>query len=306
MAIGLAALLDDIALLAKAAASSIDDVAAAATKASSSAVAVVVDDTAVTPQYVQGIDPKRELPIIKKIAWGSLRNKAFILVAALIISEFAPWVFAPLLIIGGTYLCFEGAEKILGRFFGEKHTGIAIEQGADAEKKIISNAVRTDFILSTEIMVIAMNEVADRSLGIRAGAMVAVALIITALVYGVVALIVKMDDIGLSIASRENASSFAQRFGIAIVNFMPILLRILTVVGVAAMIWVGGHLIIANLAEIGWHTPHELVEHAVSLVPTGALAWIVETILSFISGFVIGSVFASIFMAVERLRTGKH
>ena len=306
MAIGLAALLDDIALLAKAAASSIDDVAAAATKASSSAVAVVVDDTAVTPQYVQGINPKRELPIIKKIAWGSLRNKAFILVAALIISEFAPWVFAPLLIIGGTYLCFEGAEKILSHFFGEKHTDIAIEQGADAEKKIISNAVRTDFILSTEIMVIAMNEVADRSLGIRAGAMVAVALIITALVYGVVALIVKMDDIGLSIASREDASALAQRFGTAIVNFMPILLRILTVVGVAAMIWVGGHLIIANLAEIGWHTPHDLVEHLVSLVPAGALAWIVETILSFIAGFIVGLVFAVIFMAVERLRAGKH
>lgn len=302
MAIGLAALLDDIAALAKAAASSVDDVAAAATKASSRAVAVVVDDTAVTPQYVQGLDPKRELPIIGKIAKGSLRNKAIILVLALLLSEFAPWALAPLLIIGGLYLCFEGAEKIWARLLHLEHEEAAVEQGEEAEKRIVSSAVRTDFILSTEIMVIALNELTDQSLGMRAAALVVVALLITALVYGVVALIVKLDDIGLSIASREDASNFARRLGMAIVRYTPLLLRVLTVVGVAAMIWVGGHLIIANVAEMGWHAPHELVEHLSSLVPAGALAWLVETACSLVAGFLIGSVFAGIFLGIQRLR----
>lgn len=302
MAIGLAALLDDIAALAKAAASSVDDVAAAATKASSRAVAVVVDDTAVTPQYVQGLDPKRELPIIGKIAKGSLRNKAIILVLALLLSEFAPWALAPLLIIGGLYLCFEGAEKIWARLFHLEHEEAAVEQGEEAEKRIVSSAVRTDFILSTEIMVIALSEVADESLAMRAAALVVVAILITALVYGVVALIVKLDDIGLSIASREDASNFARRLGTAIVKYTPLLLRVLTVVGVAAMIWVGGHLIIANVAEMGWHAPHELVEHLSSLVPAGALAWLVETACSLVAGFLIGSVFAGIFLAIQHLR----
>ncbi|MBR6458731.1 MAG: DUF808 domain-containing protein [Actinomycetaceae bacterium] len=302
MAIGLAALLDDIAMLAKAAASSVDDVAAAATKASSRAVAVVVDDTAVTPQYVQGLNPKRELPIIAKIAKGSLRNKAIILVLALIMSEFAPWALSPLLMIGGAYLCFEGAEKIWARLLHLEHEEAAVEQGEDAEKKIVSSAVRTDFILSTEIMVIALAEVADESVGMRAAALVVVAILITALVYGVVALIVKLDDIGLSIASREDASAFTRNLGTKIVNYTPALLRVLTVIGVAAMIWVGGHLIISGAADLGWHAPHDLVEHLSSLVPAGALAWLVETVCSLVAGFLIGSVFAGIFLAIQHLR----
>lgn len=302
MAIGLAALLDDIAALAKAAAASVDDVAAAATKASSRAVAVVVDDTAVTPQYVQGLDPKRELPIIGKIAKGSLRNKAIILVLALLLSEFAPWALAPLLIIGGLYLCFEGAEKIWAKLLHLEHEEASVEQGEDAEKRIISNAVRTDFILSTEIMVIALNELTDQSLAMRTAALVVVALLITALVYGVVALIVKMDDIGLSIASREDASAFVRKLGMTIVNYTPLLLRVLTVIGVAAMIWVGGHLIIANVSEMGWHAPHELVEHLSHLVPAGILAWLIDTACSLVAGFLIGSVFAGIFLGIQRLR----
>ena len=302
MAIGLAALFDDIAALAKAAASSIDDVAAAATKASTRSVAVVVDDTAVTPQYVQGLNPKRELPIIAKIAKGSLRNKAIILVLALIMSEFAPWLLSPLLMIGGAYLCFEGAEKIWARLFHLDHEEAAVEQGEDAEKKIVSSAVRTDFILSTEIMVIALAEVASESLPMRAAALVVVAILITALVYGVVALIVKLDDIGLSIASREDASAFVRGIGTKIVNYTPALLRVLTIVGVAAMIWVGGHLILAGAADLGWHAPHDFVEHLASLVPSGALAWLVETACSLVAGFLIGSVFAGIFLGVQRLR----
>lgn len=305
MAIGLAALLDDIAMLAKAAASSIDDVASVAAKASTKAVAVVVDDTAVTPQYVQGIDPKRELPIIKRIALGSLRNKAIILVAVLALSMVAPWVFPPLLMVGGAYLCFEGAEKIIARLAHLEHDEPALERGEDAEKKIVSNAVRTDFILSTEIMVIASSAIADSSIAMRAAGLVAVALVITLLVYGVVALIVKMDDVGLALSSREDASAFVRRFGEFIVALMPILLKILTIVGVAAMIWVGGHLIISGFADLGWSAPHDLVHHLTEMVPAGALAWLVETACSLVAGFIIGAVFAGIYLGIEKLRA-KH
>lgn len=304
MAIGLAALLDDIAALARATAASVDDVATIAAKASTKAVAVVVDDTAVTPQYVQGLDPKRELPIIRKIAIGSLRNKAIILVLSLILFEVAPWALSPLLMVGGAYLCFEGAEKILARLFHIDHEEEAtIGRGPDAEKKIVSNAVRTDFILSTEIMVIALSSISDASLPMRAAGLVGVALVITALVYGVVAIIVKMDDVGLALQRREGASPATRRFGSFIVRFTPTLLRILTVVGVAAMIWVGGHLIISGLADLGWHAPHDLVHHLTELVPEGALAWLVETACSLVAGLAIGSVFAGAYLGIEKLRS---
>ncbi len=302
MAIGLAALLDDIAALARAAAASVDDVAAIATKASTKAVAVVVDDTAVTPQYVQGLDPKRELPIIKKIALGSLRNKAIIAVAAFILSAVAPWVFSPLLMAGGAYLCFEGAEKILAKLLRLEHETPAAERGPDAEKKIVSNAVRTDFILSTEIMVIALASISDQPPAMRAAGLVAVALVITALVYGVVAVIVKLDDVGLAISGREGASALERRIGTFIVNVTPTILRILTIVGVAAMIWVGGHLIVSGLADLGWHAPHDVVRHLASLVPEGALAWLVETACSLAAGFAIGAVLAGIYLAAGTLR----
>ena len=306
---GLFALLDDIAVLAKAAAASIDDVGAAAGRASAKAAGVIVDDTAVTPRYVQGLDPKRELPIIKKIAIGSLRNKLlFILPAALLLSQFLPWALTPLLMIGGTYLCFEGAEKIWEKIShhpegqaDELHEG---GQVAD-EKDIVSGAVRTDFILSAEIMVISLNEVASEPLLSRAIILVVVALAITALVYGVVALIVKMDDVGLNLAARGNG--VASRLGRGMVAAMPKVLTTLSTVGIAAMIWVGGHILLLGLHDLsemlGWHVlalPYEWVHHAEEAVhgATGALGgilgWVTNTIGSAILGLIVGALVVAV------------
>mgnify|MGYP000908222662 FL=1 len=306
---GLFALLDDIAVLAKAAAASIDDVGAAAGRASAKAAGVIVDDTAVTPRYVQGLDPKRELPIIKKIAIGSLRNKLlFILPAALLLSQFLPWALTPLLMIGGTYLCFEGAEKIWEKIshHPEGHADELHEGGQVAdEKDIVSGAVRTDFILSAEIMVISLNEVANEPLLSRAIILVVVALAITALVYGVVALIVKMDDVGLNLAARGNG--VASRLGRGMVAAMPKVLTTLSTVGIAAMIWVGGHILLLGLHDLsemlGWHVlalPYEWVHHAEEAVhgATGALGgilgWITNTIGSAILGLIVGALVVAV------------
>jgi predicted DNA repair protein MutK len=306
---GLFALLDDIAVLAKAAAASIDDVGAAAGRASAKAAGVIVDDTAVTPRYVEGLDPKRELPIIKKIAIGSLRNKLlFILPAALLLSQFLPWALTPLLMIGGTYLCFEGAEKIWEKIshHPEGHAD-ELHEGAQVadEKDIVSGAVRTDFILSAEIMVISLNEVASEPLLSRAIILVVVALAITALVYGVVALIVKMDDVGLNLAARGNG--VASRLGRGMVAAMPKVLTTLSTVGIAAMIWVGGHILLLGLHDLsemlGWHVlalPYEWVHHAEEAVhgATGALGgilgWITNTIGSAILGLIVGAIVVAV------------
>ncbi|MBK8728469.1 MAG: DUF808 domain-containing protein [Tetrasphaera sp.] len=306
---GLFALLDDIAVLAKAAAASIDDVGAAAGRASAKAAGVIVDDTAVTPRYVQGLDPKRELPIIKKIAIGSLRNKLlFILPAALLLSQFLPWALTPLLMIGGTYLCFEGAEKIWEKIshHPEGHADELHEGGQVAdERDIVSGAVRTDFILSAEIMVISLNEVANEPLLSRAIILVVVALAITALVYGVVALIVKMDDVGLNLAARGNG--VASRLGRGMVAAMPKVLTTLSTVGIAAMIWVGGHILLLGLHDLsemlGWHVlalPYEWVHHAEEAVhgATGALGgilgWVTNTIGSAILGLIVGAIVVAV------------
>ncbi len=306
---GLFALLDDIAVLAKAAAASIDDVGAAAGRASAKAAGVIVDDTAVTPRYVQGLDPKRELPIIKKIAVGSVRNKLlFILPAALLLSQFLPWALTPLLMIGGTYLCFEGAEKIWEKIshHPEGHADELHEGGQVAdERDIVSGAVRTDFILSAEIMVISLNEVANEPLLSRAIILVVVALAITALVYGVVALIVKMDDVGLNLAARGNG--VASRLGRGMVAAMPKVLTTLSTVGIAAMIWVGGHILLLGLHDLsemlGWHVlalPYEWVHHAEEAVhgATGALGgilgWVTNTIGSAILGLIVGAIVVAV------------
>lgn len=285
---GLAALLDDVATIAKIAAASVDDVAAAAGKASTKAAGVVIDDTAVTPQYVTGFTPDRELPIIWRIAKGSMVNKLiFILPVALLLSFFAPWAITPILMIGGAYLCFEGAEKVIEKFRdatdGEEETlaeEVAELTSADHEKTMVSGAVRTDFILSAEIMAIALKEVADSypSIWMQAGALFIVAIGITIAVYGVVGFIVKMDDIGLHMAQRENGG--AKALGRVLVLGMPKLLAFLSVVGTAAMLWVGGQIIVHGLGlhPAEWFGLHE-----------GALAWIVDAGLSGIAGLAIGA-----------------
>jgi predicted DNA repair protein MutK len=261
MSAGLFGLLDDVAALARLAAASVDDIGAATGRATAKAAGVVIDDTAVTPQYVQGITADRELPMIKRIAIGSLRNKLlFILPAALLLSQFVPWLLTPILMLGATYLCYEGAEKVWGRIRGhDAHAAPTAMAGADTEKQMTSSAIRTDFILSAEIMVIALNEVADQSFWPRLIILAVVALVITAAVYGVVAIIVKMDDVGLSLAQRS--SRFAQKFGRGLVTAMPKVLSALSTIGTVAMLWVGGHILLAGTDTLGWHGPYSVVHH---------------------------------------------
>ena len=308
MAGGLFALLDDVAVLAKAAAASVDDVAAASGRASAKAAGVIVDDTAVTPRYVQGLEPARELPIIKKIAIGSLRNKLlFILPAALLLSQFLPWALTPLLMLGGTYLCFEGVEKIWERVSGhaEGAADQAHEEGKVAnEDDITSSAIRTDFILSAEIMVISLNEVASEPFVSRAIILALVAVGITVLVYGVVGLIVKMDDVGLHLSQRE--SGFARTVGNGLVKGMPGLLSTLSVVGVAAMIWVGGHILLVGFDELGFTAPYDLVHHSEVVVKDatgalgGVLGWVTNTIGSALLGLIVGAIVVAVVSVFHR------
>jgi hypothetical protein len=301
---GLVALLDDIAAMAKLAAASVDDVAAAAGRASAKAAGVVVDDTAVTPRYVQGLTPDRELPIIKRIALGSLRNKLLIITpAALLLSQFVPWLLTPILMLGGTYLCYEGAEKIWEKVAGHEHAEEEVDAGdVDHEKRVTSGAIRTDFILSAEIMVIALNEVDDEPFLSRAVILVLVAILITVLVYGVVGLIVKMDDIGLHLAGRESGT--ARTVGRGMVAGMPKLLSALSTIGIVAMLWVGGHILLVGVDELGWHWLYDLVHHAEEAVGGGALGWVVNTLASALIGLVVGAVVVLVVTAVKRLRSG--
>ena len=265
---------------------------------------MVVDDTAVTPRYVHGLAAERELPIIRRIATGSLRNKLlFILPVALLLSSIAPKVVEAILMLGGCYLCYEGAHKIIHRLRHDDHDhdAPAAELGPDAEATTIAGAIRTDFILSAEIMVIALKEVMHEPLVSRGVILAVVAVAITVGVYGVVALIVKMDDIGLSLAERKSATS--QRIGRALVAGMPRVLAWLSVIGTAAMLWVGGHIVLAGAAELGWSAPYHLVHELEQLahgVPGvgGVLGWIVNTLASALLGMIIGTVLV---LVIERL-----
>ena len=296
MSAGLFGLLDDIAALARLAAASVDDVGAAAGRATMKSAGVVVDDTAVTPQYVHGVAAERELPIVKQIARGSIKNKLlFILPAALLLSQFLPKALPIILMLGGTYLAYEGAEKIWAKLaHHDEHEVPVTVISPEAEKEMISGAIRTDLILSAEIMVIALNEVKDESFLSRLAILVVVAVAITIVVYGVVGLIVKMDDMGLLLTQR--ASKGAQRLGHALVAGMPKLLTVISVVGTAAMLWVGGHILLSQSYEVGWHPPYDLVhdiEHWVHDEVHGflgsLLAWIANTGISAAVGLVVGA-----------------
>lgn len=309
MAGGLVALLDDVAALARLAAASIDDVGAAAGRAGAKAAGVVVDDAAVTPRYVHGLDPKRELSVIARIARGSLINKLLIILpAALLLSQFLPWLLTPILMLGGTYLCFEGAEKLWEKVSGHHPVEEpSSSQGADQEKTVVSSAVRTDFILSAEIMVIALNEVEDEPFVSRALILVVVAIAITALVYGVVALIVKMDDVGLALTKRDGNG--VQALGRGLVKAMPKVLAGLAAVGVVAMLWVGGHILLVGAEELGWHAPYDLVHHAEEAVHDAVggglgstLAWLTNTFFSAVIGAVVGALVVALLHLVPRRR----
>ncbi|HVX54903.1 DUF808 domain-containing protein [Nocardioides sp.] len=302
MSAGLFGLLDDVAALAKLAAASVDDLGAAAGKATAKAAGVVVDDTAVTPQYVHGIAAEREIPIVKRIALGSIRNKLLIILpVALVLSQWADWLLTPILMIGGCYLAFEGMEKVWERLSGHDEHGEAVRHD-QTERELVAGAVRTDLILSSEIMVIALDSVADQSFWTRLVVLVVVAVVITIAVYGVVGLIVKMDDAGLLLAQRSSAT--AQRIGRALVAGMPRLLEVISVVGTVAMLWVGGHILVVGTDDLGWHGPHDVVHHLEHAVHGGVLGWLVNTALSAVVGLVVGAVVVGALHVVPR-RTGR-
>ncbi|WP_419255343.1 DUF808 domain-containing protein [Caulobacter sp. ErkDOM-YI] len=297
---GLAALLDDVAGITKLAAASLDDVTGAAGKAGTKAVGVVVDDAAVTPGYAMGFTPDRELPIVWKIAVGSFKNKLlFLLPGALALSAFAPWAVTPILMVGGSYLAFEATEKILealsGQHSAEEPEELALS-GPELEAQKVNGAIRTDLILSGEIMAIALADVADKPLLIQAGALAVVGVLLTIAVYGVVGLIVKMDDIGLHLAQRKNAA--VRGFGRGLVRAMPITMEALTLIGTAAMLWVGGGIIVHGLEHFHLTPIPVWVEgfsHWAHGVPgVGAVTgWLAFALGSAVVGLVVGGVLAS-------------
>ncbi|WP_425090468.1 DUF808 domain-containing protein [Tropicimonas sp. S265A] len=292
---GLLALLDDVAGIAKVAAASVDDVVGQATKAGAKAAGALIDDAAVTPKYVQGFQPDRELPIVWKIAKGSIFNKVVILLpVAMILSNFAPWMIPPLLMLGGIYLCFEGAEKVLHVFGGghdhhEEDTDAPKVTAAQLEEAKVAGAIKTDFILSAEIMTIALSALPESSFFFELSALFIVAVGITILVYGSVALIVKADDVGLHLA-REGITRVGRAIGRGIVAGMPTFLKLLLIVGTAAMIWVGGSIILHALEQMGWGAPAHLVHDAAHAIGqgNGFIEWLVTAALDGILGLAVG------------------
>jgi predicted DNA repair protein MutK len=296
---GLLALLDDVAAIAKVASASVDDVIGQASKAGAKAAGAVIDDAAVTPKYVHGFAAARELPIVWKIARASAFNKLVILLpAALLLSEFAPWAIPPLLILGGLYLCYEGAEKLhhwlapakpntLAKIEDPEHTPL---EAAHLEEQRVKGAIKTDFILSAEIMTISLAATdATASVGFKAAVLAVIAVVITAAVYGAVAAIVKADDVGLHLA-QEGRTGGGRRLGRAIVKGMPGFMKALTAIGTAAMLWVGGNIVVHALHEMGWHLPYDLIHGAAVGVGqgNGLLEWVVTALLDGVVGIALG------------------
>lgn len=308
---GLVALLDDISVIARTAAASIDDVSVAVGKAGSKAAGVVIDDAAVTPSYVTGLSPARELPIIWKIARGSLKNKLLILLpGALLLSQFLPQAIIYLLMAGGAFLAYEGAEKVMEKLGGEHHGKTLedpIEDPEQFENDRVNGAIRTDMILSAEIMAISLSEIQALTddFWTRAIALAMVGIAITVIVYGAVALIVKMDDVGLHLA--EKASKTAQAIGRGLLHAMPRLLVALSFIGTIAMLWVGGGIILHGLEELGIHGPADIahgIQHAVEEATgalSGVLGWLTYAGLSAIVGLVLGFIIAFVLHKVLKV-----
>jgi uncharacterized protein len=303
---GLLALLDDVVALTKLAAATLDDAASQAVKASAKAAGVVIDDAAVTPRYVTGLAAQRELPIVGRIAVGSLKNKLlFLLPAALLLSAFLPQAITPLLMLGGLYLAFEGYEKVHHMITGPRHAAAgvkvaaALAQGDKAlEDEKVSGVIRTDFILSAEIMAIALASITAPDLVTQAIVLAIVAVLITVGVYGVVALIVKADDFGVRLAQRNGIVSGP--VGRALVYGMPPFLETLSLVGMVAMLWVGGGILVHGLATFGVAAPehviHGLSEAVREAVPFDGdvLAWVVSAVGAAIVGLIAGAITAAV------------
>lgn len=299
-----AASIDDVSILTKAAASATDDIVTGAGKAASKTAAVLIDDAAVTPQYLQGISPTRELPIVWRIARGSLVNKAIVIAAIMLLSLWAPWVFPWALILGGAYLTFEGAEKLV-HYLKKNHatsleeaTHEALTRDPQDEAAIVRSAVTTDLVLSAEIMLISMSSLESDIWWMRLAMLVIIGLLMTVLVYGAVGLLIKLDDMGIALAARGvlRNSLALQKLGTGLVKLMPIVFRALSIVGTAAMLWVGGHLLLANSAEVGLEAPMEFVHSITHGIESGALLWLVDALLSAIFGIAAGLVVVTAMM----------
>lgn len=297
---GLVALLDDVTVIARAASASVDDIAAAAGRAGSKTAGVVIDDAAVTPSYVTGLSPARELPIIWAITKGSLFNKLIILLpGAILLSEFLPWLIIWVLMLGGAFLCYEGAEKVMEKLGGAKHGKTVEDEITDPlkfEQQRIAGAIRTDLILSAEIMAITLNELDLPTWWERSLALALVGFVVTIVVYGAVALIVKMDDAGLHLSKQDSGAS--QSLGRFLVNSVPYLLTALSFVGTIAMLWVGGGIIVHGTHEVGFDGFYDIAhgaEYAVAAA-TGALSgiagWFTYAAISAVIGLALGAVIA--------------
>lgn len=301
MATGLIALLDDVAAIAKMAAASLDDVAAQTAKASAKAAGVVIDDAAVTPRYVVGLTAERELPIIARIAVGSLKNKLlFLLPGALLLGYFAPWAITPLLMLGGIYLCYEGAEKLYSAIFphaAHAHEEAVLGETSDPvalENEKVAGAIRTDFILSAEIMALTLSTVADAGIYMQGVVLAGVGTLITLAVYGVVAVIVKADDAGVALA--KNPVSALRLFGHGLVFGMPVFLKGLAAIGTAAMLWVGGSILVHGMAQLGQAGPEHLIHdisegvaHTLAIAPA-VVGWTVTSALQALLAIAVGAV----------------
>ncbi len=320
MASGLFALLDDIAAIAKVAAASLDDAATQAAKAGSKAAGIVIDDAAVTPRYVVGFAADRELPIIRQIAMGSLKNKLlFLTPGALLLSQFAKPLITPLLMAGGAFLCLEGYHKVHD-LLHPKADGDAAEDTAaqgdatELERAKVASAVRTDFILSAEIMAITLATVSTASVGMQLAVLVSVGLLMTVLVYGTVAVIVKADDVGAALA--RSPRGMVRAVGRGLVQGMPGFLKLLSMVGLVAMLWVGGGIVVHGLHERGVHGPEAWITavgagagRALPAV-SGFVQWLVSTVISAVLGLALGAVvgvlvdrvFAPVVKALTRRR----
>ncbi|TJY62261.1 DUF808 domain-containing protein [Sinimarinibacterium sp. CAU 1509] len=302
-------LLDDIATL-------LDDVSVMTKVAAKKTAGVLGDDLALNAQQVAGVKADRELPVVWAVAKGSLRNKLILVPSALLISAVAPWAITPLLMLGGAFLCFEGFEKIAHRWLHpqdeaqnehNEHLRALADPQIDLvayERDKIRGAVRTDFILSAEIVVITLGTVADAAFGSRVAVLSGVAVIMTIGVYGLVAGIVKLDDAGLYLSQR--AGQLTQRIGRALLGLAPRLMQALSVAGTAAMFLVGGGILAHGVPLL--HHAVEALTHSLHGIPTvgGMLAAVAPTLLNALLGVAAGALVTLLVLGGERLRAARR
>ncbi|NOU50085.1 DUF808 domain-containing protein [Pseudoalteromonas sp. JBTF-M23] len=295
----LLSLLDDIATL-------LDDIALMSKTAAKKTAGVLGDDLALNAQQVTGVTADRELPVVWAVAKGSFVNKLILVPSALLISAFLPFLITPLLMLGGLFLCFEGAEKIIEKLFHkdtehDSKANIEVLDRVTYEKNKIKGAIRTDFILSAEIIVISLGTVATQTLSTQLGVLSVIAIIMTIGVYGLVALIVKLDDMGLYLLSKPEAGQFKKAIGSALLSIAPKLMKALAVAGTVAMFMVGG-----GILTHGWHSVSEAIDTLSSTIANNSFSWfesILPSIFSTIFGLLAGLIVVGFLWAGSTLKS---